>query len=91
MASVTSPSPVLGWVHVETQELCLCVSFFSVCHFEVGLKTLFHRWNYRCYLGWFLIQERLKDGVCHGAKCGFSGAFSLAIGLESPCLNDNYL
>lgn len=41
VASVTFPSPVLGWVHVETQELCLCVSFLSMCHFEVGLKTLF--------------------------------------------------
>ena len=39
----------------------------------------------------FLVKERLKDGVCRGATCVFSGAFSLGIGLESPCLNDNYL
>lgn len=38
VASITFPSSVLGWVHVETQELCLHASFLSMCYFEVGLK-----------------------------------------------------
>lgn len=38
---VMCPSPVLGWAHVEIQDLHLSASFLNMCHFEVGLKTLF--------------------------------------------------